>query len=184
MNPKEIYLHAKKLKIRYEQGENVLVRPYNFKLRRFVTTKQKQHHKDMFVWGIAYLRNILNRSPKIIKEQYQKKLEKQLIKYFHPESILNYARAIGQRLPEELHNRALLEAMGGDFWLLEYLKEYGGQSAPKKWNGAVLSKPKEIYNCLVDNPNATNEQIIKELWKKGIKVNKATVTKIKNKIEC
>ena len=177
-SPKEIYLHARKLQTRFEEGEKILVRPYNNKLKKFVKNPS-EYDEDMFMWGIAYLRNILKRSPKVIIEQYEENLEKQLFKFFESWSIYNYSRAIKRKLPEELHNRALLEAIGGDRWLRKYLDEYGGTPKAKRYSGGHLSKPREIHNYLVDHPLASTEEIIKELWKKGIIIKKNMVTKIK-----
>jgi hypothetical protein len=177
--PKEAYFHAKKIKERTPELESLIVRPYNRSLRKFVS-KKEEHCETMFMYAIAYERNILKRSPKIVKEEYRKSLEKQLMKHFQPYSLYCYASLIGARLSDELHSRMIMESFASeDMWIKEYFEQFGNPT-PEKFEGAALSKPKEIFNYLLDHPYATTEQVILDLWKRGIKVTKSLVARTKN----
>jgi|688.fasta_scaffold524113_2 hypothetical protein len=177
--PKEAYFYAKKIKERTPELESLIVRPYNLSLRKFVS-KKEDHCNTMFMYAIAYERNILKRSAKIVKDEYRKSLEKQLMKHFQPYSLCCYASLIGTRLPDELHSRMTMESFASeDVWIKGYFEQFGNPT-PEKFEGAALSKPKEIFNYLLDHPDATTEQIILDLWKRGIKVTKSLITRTKN----
>lgn len=181
--PKEVYYYARKLKVRYEEGEKILIRPYSHILKKFVTNS-KEYDSQMFMWGIAYLRNILKRSSKLIIDDYCEKLEKQLLKHFEAHNVFNYYSAIKKRLSEELHNRVVLEAaMTTDYAKSYWLKEYLELSNEKKiYSGSCLSKSQEAHNYLVKNPNASDQELIKDLRKRGIELNKVIIKKVRNKL--
>lgn len=169
-NPKELYSYAKNvLKTRCEEAEHKIVRPYNYNLKKFVT-KPEEYHTYMFTYAIAYLRNVLiNRSAKIVVDQYKEKLEKQLIKFFDPYSVLNYATVFCERLSDELHNRLMMECMMDDD---EYdiFANYMARcvNKPKKFTGSLLTKNQIVRNLLIDDPNITFEKVTSELKKIGI----------------
>ncbi len=186
-SPRELYFYATKvLKSRYEEAENVIVKPYNYTLKKFVS-KEEEKNSRMFFYAIAYLRNILlKRSPTIIIDQYKEKLEKQLIKFFDISSVLDYASACNKKLPEKLHNRIIMESMNDtqDNWKIEsYVSKY---MIKQKHTGPYLSRNQIVYNLLVDNPNLSFEETIAALRKVGILVSKKEAKRIflKEKKNC
>lgn len=68
-----------------------------------------------------------------------------------------------------------------DTWIKQYLKKFG-TVLPKKPKNGILSKNDEIFNHLLENPSAGNEDVIGVLWKRGIKVTKGMVTRVRNKM--
>lgn len=173
-NPKQLYLYAKNvLKTRYEEAEHKIVRPYNYKLKKFVS-KPEEYDQNMFMYAIAYLRNILvDKSPKIVIDQYREKLEKQLNKFFDPYSALSYATVFRERLPDELHNRLMVECMMIDDEydiFANYMAKCVEKQIPKKHTGPFLTKNQIVHNLLIDDPNLDFTKAINELKKIGILV--------------
>ena len=173
-NQKELYLYAKNvLKTRYEEAEHKIVRPYNYKLKKFVS-KPEEYNINMFLYATAYLRNILvDKSPKIVIDQYREKLEYQLKKFFDPHSVLNYATVFCEKLPDELHNRLMVECMMDDDEydiFANYMAKCVEKPIIKKHTGSFLSKNQIVHNLLIDDPNLYFAKLIKELKKIGILV--------------
>lgn len=178
MNPKTAYFEAKKLCGRYVEGEGVLVRPYNFKLKKFVKDRS-EYVDNMFIWGIAYLRNILlGRVYSGVVEDYKSKLEKQLIKHFNSNSVYNYGSTIGG-LSEVLHNMMIVGGMNGDITAKYYLEN--SQKKPELYRGDYLTKPMMVHNILLTKGlEVDTEFVIKECYRMGVVVNKSLVSRVRN----
>jgi hypothetical protein len=172
-NPKELYLYAKNvLKTRYEEAEHKIVRPYNYKLKKFVS-KPEEYSVNMFLYAIAYLRNILvDKSPKIIVDQYREKLEQQLKKFFDPHSVLNYATVFREKLPDEMHNRLMMECMmdNDEYDIFANYIARCVEKPKEKHKGSHLSRNQIVHNLLIDNPNLDFSKLLNELKKIGILV--------------
>ena len=185
MNPKIEYSYAKNiLKGRHESAEHIIVRPYNFKLKRFVT-KPDHYDWNMFVWALAYLRNVLSkRCCSLVVEEFKQKLEKQLLKHFDSSIDYDYARFLKGKLPEKLHNRMLMEAIANNNWAVKqyFSKFVGGVVKPKKSKNRVLSKPQIIFNYLLKNPSSSDKEVINYCYKIGVIIKKPLVTKIRNQL--
>lgn len=170
-NPKELYLYAKNvLKIRYEEAEHKIVRPYNYKLKKFVS-KPEEYNINMFLYATAYLRNILvDKSPKIVIDQYREKLEHQLKKFFDPYSVLNYATVFREKLPDELHNRLMVECMmiDDEYDIFSNYIIRCVEKPKEKYTGPHLSRNQIIHNLLIDDPHLDFVKLTKELNKVGI----------------
>lgn len=102
--PKTAYFQAKEKGERCPELEGVLSRPYNTELKKFVSDPD-EHDYDMFRYGIAYLRQVLKRSPEKFKREYREKLERQLLRHFHPFCVNRYSLCIGGRLPDALQGK-------------------------------------------------------------------------------
>jgi hypothetical protein len=183
MNPKEAYRLAVANKMsRNEKLEKIILLPYDYRSDKFIK-KEEDYEHDMFMYAIAYLRNFLsNRYPKIIIEQYKEKLESQLLKFFEPNNVLNYANYLKTKLPEQLHNRMIMQFLISDDYSIKiYLEKYSKPKLKKPKQG-FFSKSDLVYNILLENPEKTNEEVVEILWTKGVKVAKSLVTKIRAKI--
>lgn len=186
-NPKQLYLYAKNvLKTRYEEAEHKIVRPYNYKLKKFVS-KPEEYSINMFLYATAYLRNILvDKSPKIVIDQYREKLEYQLKKFFDPYSVLNYATVFRERLPDELHNRLMMECMvdNDEYDIFANYMAKCVEKPKKKFVSQHLSRNQIVHNLLIDDPNLDFSKLINELKKIGILVStteaKRLITVVKN----
>jgi hypothetical protein len=179
-SPRSLYFEAKRKNERSPE-ETLIAKPYNYKLKKFVS-RREEYEASMFLFGMAYLRNVLKRFPEIHKKQYREILEKQLLKHFDSFSVYDYACFLDSKLPPELHQRMVLESFtSSDTWIKAYLENLSARN-PRKGRNGILSKTDEIYNYLLDNPTVEPTQIIKDLWKKGIKVTKSMITKIKKQM--
>lgn len=113
-------LSALREKNKTPELESLIAKPYNKSLRKFVE-KESEHRPSMFAHSLSYLR-------KTESKGFRKKLQRQMLRHFHPYSFHMFSCITRKKLPPKMHNRMILESFKtDDMWIREYFETYGAQ---------------------------------------------------------
>jgi hypothetical protein len=171
--PKSIYQRSRRERTPLPELEATLARPYNPETKRFVT-KAEHHHPEMFQYALAYLRHTLGNSPRVHRQRFMDRLERNLLRHFDAHALWHYSNLLEGPLPERLHSRVVLQGLvEDDHWVRAYLEKWG-KPKPKKAKDGFLGMPNEIHNLLLQDPDTTEQQILDHLRRRGFNTSKAT----------